>query len=1643
MKLKFYQREIYSGLLGILFVLSGLSSFAQQSSLTANVKTPLTSERFEGLNVNTSGFSNKDRVTDADLTNHSDWSYLVVVLNPAKGWLEVKDNNASGGEVYPAGSVAGFVVDNSALDVVGSTTITTYLGDEEQESKSGAGLLAIDLGGQGELSITTTKPFDRIRISYTISLVGAGTKSVYYAFVQKFVANTGIDCNTNTQFANPDFPVAVTPERTGVFDGITVGGVSNPENAIDGNEETYASISVPVGLLGGYAALSVKDRLSTYPAGTFAGFDISSTSLINLGVLSSVTIETYLNGTFQEDATGSGLVASLGLLSGDNRNEVGFITTKEFDEIRLRINQGAANINLDETRVYSPIIKKYCEATVEMDCNSESNLSASEYPIYVDQQQSGILGVGLGQQIVNPQNVVDGNDGTYAVINKPIASVGTQVVFAVKKALTPFPAGTLGGFDIEQLGIADLSALGAVTVGLYNQGALVKQAANGDLVNVGTQLLTGTGRGTVGVIAPAPYDEIRLTIDYGLTNLSALTGTRVYNVVVTKFCSGDELSCNLPTQLTAPAYPVYIDGANTGIAGGVDFGSITNWNNAIDTDPDSYAAINQVVGVLSTATFTIGNAIDTYPENTYAGIAIASGTLLNATVLGYFQIQLLKDGQVVQTSTAGTLLVNVNTSLLTGTTRQVIGLVSNTEFDAVKLTITKPVDANLGETRVYGATFESLCEAPIECNQSTVFEYGTHPVIIDASRTGVLGVANVGSYVNNPDNVLTADKTDYAEIATVAGVLSEASLSVVNPLQTYPEGTFAGFILQRPAGIIDAGILSTIRIKTYLDGQLQEVRSGGTLLDLTLLINILQPSQNPRNIGFVTGKPFDEIQITVGELVSVATNFRIYGAFIDTRTSFGIGDGGVCSVTVPDFAVTNIHIPVSGDVSTNDQVPTGTTYGNPGVNQNNPTDDSPSVNEDGTFTFVTDTPGRYTFDIPYCLSNQTENCATETLVITVKDPNADDDNLNNPVANDDQATVTGDDTTPASVSIDVKANDGPGNAGGELGAPVVEDEPVNGTTSVDGNGNVIYEPNAGFYGTDEFTYKICESPSDKCETATVRVTVLPASAGNTTTAVDDYIRTLQNSNLVVDATHGILANDTDAEGDDQVATSKTETVADKGTFSLNADGSYSFVPVGNFYGPLSFTCEIKDNGDPVAADISTLHILVEQFETVPDFAVTHINVLIEGDVSTNDNTPSGTTYGSPEANSENPTGDHPEVNEDGTYTFVTGTPGRYTFNMPVCPAGVTENCPTETLVITVKDPGATGDDLNDPIVNNDQSKTQGDDTNPVAVTINIKANDGAGNAGGSLGDPAIVVDPGNGTVVIDGNGNAVYTPNSGFYGVDEFTYEVCESPAGKCGTAVVRVTVQAGDWINTTTAVDDFISVQPDEAVQVNAAEGVLANDIDAEGDNQTVTPQTTSITGKGTFELEVDGSYVFTPEEGFFGPVSFIYEVKDNGTPQAVDYGTLHILVEKSGKKPDLSPTIWIDDNNFGDEQSIDFVVNLYNVGEEQTDGSEISFRINKLTSWSITWLTDDGTVDVNGSTNVTNSNWVFEETSTFIKVTSKSAIDIANDGTSLKIGFTAKRKPMTSVNNAQNLTVNIDNGSGGDQNMNNNASSAGLTTF
>ncbi|MEE9438694.1 MAG: SdrD B-like domain-containing protein, partial [Saprospiraceae bacterium] len=358
-----------------------------------------------------------------------------------------------------------------------------------------------------------------------------------------------------------------------------------------------------------------------------------------------------------------------------------------------------------------------------------------------------------------------------------------------------------------------------------------------------------------------------------------------------------------------------------------------------------------------------------------------------------------------------------------------------------------------------------------------------------------------------------------------------------------------------------------------------------------------------------------------------------------------------------------------------------------------------------------------------------------------------------------------------------------------------------------------------------------------------------------------------------------------------------------------------------------YTVSVTQTINGCTSVASSIEILVRSQCLNPDFGVTWNDVALTGDLSTNDNQESGTTYSEAAPLSNNPDMCIPMVLSDGSYTFTCSTPGEYNYLVEVCrPGSFSDECAIVPLQITVLELEGTD---NPPLANHDYIATSANND----VVIDILSNDKCQSLPSCiLTQPTIFSPPTNGSYNVN---TGTYTPNSGYVGVDFFIYEVCQNPqtSQNCDTEIVYINVYPNDATQFTNAMDDYGQTPLNTTLTVNAENGILANASDPMDLNQMVSPFSASVTGQGSIVVNEDGSYEFTPAQDYLGPIDFAYQVCRTGTTLC-DSATLHLLVEPMAATGSISACVWLDDNGNGiyqpGEQGIaNVTVNIFDLND------------------------------------------------------------------------------------------------------------------
>ncbi|MFV2069292.1 MAG: Ig-like domain-containing protein, partial [Pirellulales bacterium] len=272
-------------------------------------------------------------------------------------------------------------------------------------------------------------------------------------------------------------------------------------------------------------------------------------------------------------------------------------------------------------------------------------------------------------------------------------------------------------------------------------------------------------------------------------------------------------------------------------------------------------------------------------------------------------------------------------------------------------------------------------------------------------------------------------------------------------------------------------------------------------------------------------------------------------------------------------------------------------------------------------------------------------------------------------------------------------------------------------------------------------------------------------------AIGDAYEVDQEGALNVDATTGILSNDTDPDADSLVAILGTSTA--NGTLNFQSDGSFSYAPDSGFTGTDSFTYQASDG--TLRSSTATVTLTVRDVNIAP-VAVADAYDVDEDDVLTVDAT-NGVLVNDPDVDDDvlsaelldQPSNGTVDLKPDGSFVYTPDDNfvGTDTFTYRASDGTLVSNTVTVTLtVVDVNQP---------PVAREDQYDVRAGQPSIVSKDDGLLNND-TDLDGGVL--PALQVSrfgsPAHGAVSVAPDGSFTYTPDDNFVGTDTFTYRASD-----------------------------------------------------------------------------------------------------------------------------------------------------------------------------------------------------------------------------------------------------------------------------
>jgi VCBS repeat-containing protein len=410
----------------------------------------------------------------------------------------------------------------------------------------------------------------------------------------------------------------------------------------------------------------------------------------------------------------------------------------------------------------------------------------------------------------------------------------------------------------------------------------------------------------------------------------------------------------------------------------------------------------------------------------------------------------------------------------------------------------------------------------------------------------------------------------------------------------------------------------------------------------------------------------------------------------------------------------------------------------------------------------------------------------------------------------DAYIVDEDTSLTVGVNAGLLVNDDPDNNFGTLEASLVAG-PAHGTVSVNADGSFTYTPDADFFGTDSFTYEA----TDNTDTSnTVKVTIEVAGVQDAPVATADSYTLNEDTTLTVNAAAGVLANDTDADGDELTAILYTQ--PSHGSISFDNDGSFVYTPDANYYGTDSFTyvlTDVTDSTEPI-----TVELIVNGVDDAPtgeddtytmdeddDLSVDAAEGVLENDSDPDSDTLTVTL-------ADSPTHGTVSLDSDGSFTYSPDADfaGTDTFTYTIYDGTTVSEEVTVTITVTA---------VNDaPVAENDEFDVENDGT---AHELDVLDNDDDPDESDSFAIVSVTQGNHNGVISIINGDEILYMPASGFTGTETFTYTI-QDEDGNEATGTVTMTVAEDSTGGTDTgngSLSGYVYVDVDNDGQFDSGE--------------------------------------------------------------------------------------------------------------------------------------------------------------------------------------------------------------------------------
>lgn len=799
-----------------------------------------------------------------------------------------------------------------SLTALGGVLLQAYNGSAAigQPVAASTLLTALSNNNQTEVSITPNAQYDRIRVTLDGGLVGLlGNLYLYEAFYNG-PANGA--CNSAIDELH-----GISSALLGL--GADVGGVVNPQNAIDGDINTASTLNAGVGLLGAYTQQTI-----IYEAPSVKGDSIRMTigipdALVQVGLLNNISVSTYngTNGTAETYNITANLIQLklLGDASSISKYTFTWAPVNVFDRVQLTLG-GIANVlstvNLYEAQklIPRPVIKFNNVVT-----NNPSVCSGSTAVLTATAVPNTTVLWYNSATATSP--IFTGNSFT----TPALTASTTYYVAAMRTGCTDQSERTIVNVTVNNIPANPVIATPAVTVCPGQQASFSANAVTGVTYNWytvatgGTPVATGNTFTTGALTQTTSYYAEAVAggtcVSPGRTMVTAtvspLPATPTLTNANVSICSGDAAVLTIATPVDGVTYTWY-----STATGGTALNTGTSFTTPnLTSSTIYYVEADNATGCPSSARAQANVTVTPKPADPTLAASQTSITAGQTTTINVTNAQ---TGVTYNWYTSATAA----SSVYTGASYTTPALYTTTTYYVSALNATGCTSAN-----------RTAITINVSINNNSPCSFANQQT---NSANGVC----IGCGVSNPDLATDADTTTASTLNVLAGLLGGNVQQQLTFQQPGYKGDTVKIVVGSPFNLLNVSLLSSITVSLYNGAtQVESYTASNPLLKLGLL----SPGSNKYAIYVPATADYTSAVITLNSgAANLVTQLMVYYAVQEFPTptvspanpEICKGSGTTLTINTPDAGTYQwFTTPTGGSASG-----TGTSFNTPALTGN-------------------------------------------------------------------------------------------------------------------------------------------------------------------------------------------------------------------------------------------------------------------------------------------------------------------------------------------------------------------------------------------------------------------------------------------------------------------------------------------------------------------------------------------------------------------------------------------------------------------------------------------------------------------------------------------------------------------------------------